>query len=244
MNEQHRVAVITGAAGSIGSEIAKRLRRDGLTVVCVDRNDDAVRRIGRELEAAAFVCDISSSADVARLKAAIQATSGPVDVLVNAAGVFKLNRVTEVQEEEWQVILDTNLTGPFLTSKAFLPEMIARGSGCIVNVGSTAGLRGGHDRPAYAASKGGLVLLTESLALDHGADGVRINSVCPGLIDTEMAQWITNDPEARTRFEASIPAGRVGTAADVASAVSFLVSDDASYVYGANLVVDGGWLLT
>ena len=112
--------------------------------------------------------------------------------------------------------------------------------GCIVNVASTAGVRGGHRRAAYCASKGGLVLLTRSLAIDHGPDGVRVNCVCPGLIDTEMADWIRYDDAAMARFDSSTPAGRIGTPDEIANAVAFLASDGASYAHGAVLMIDGG----
>jgi NAD(P)-dependent dehydrogenase (short-subunit alcohol dehydrogenase family) len=135
--------------------------------------------------------------------------------------------------------MDTNLKGPFLTCRAFLPAMLAGGAGCIVNIASTAGISGGHRRAVYNASKAGVVLLTRSLALDHGP-AVRINCVCPGLIDTAMADWIRQDGARLAAWEETIPARRIGTPADVASAVSFLASPDAAYMHGAVMVVDGG----
>jgi NAD(P)-dependent dehydrogenase (short-subunit alcohol dehydrogenase family) len=118
--------------------------------------------------------------------------------------------------------------------------MISSRDGCIVNIASTAGVRGGRRRAAYCASKGGLVLLTKSLAIDHGPDGVRVNCVCPGLIDTEMADWIRHDDEAMAAFSAGVPAGRIGTPAEIADAVSYLASGSASYTHGAVMMVDGG----
>jgi NAD(P)-dependent dehydrogenase (short-subunit alcohol dehydrogenase family) len=161
-------------------------------------------------------------------------------LLVNVAGVFFEHRITELSVEDWDLTLDTNLKGTFLTCKTFLPAMISAGSGCIVNIASTAGIRGGHTRAAYCAAKAGVVNLTRSMALDHGGDGVRICCVCPGLIDTPMADWITSRPDALAEFEQSIPARRIGTVDDIANAVSFLASDQADYMHGAVMVVDGG----
>jgi NAD(P)-dependent dehydrogenase (short-subunit alcohol dehydrogenase family) len=118
--------------------------------------------------------------------------------------------------------------------------MVQARDGCIVNIASTAGVRGGRRRAAYCASKGGLVLLTRSLAVDHGADGIRVNCLCPGLIDTEMADWIRHDEDAITRFSSSIPAGRMGTPEEIADGVAFLASDGGSYLHGAVVMVDGG----
>jgi NAD(P)-dependent dehydrogenase (short-subunit alcohol dehydrogenase family) len=224
-----RVAVVTGAAGGIGAAVAARLAADGFAVAGADVTPGA-----------AFTCDVRSEADVRRLRDDVTARLGAPWLLVNVAGVFFEHRITELAEEEWDLILDTNLKGTFLTCKTFLPAMIAAGSGCIVNVGSTAGIRGGHTRAAYCAAKAGVVNLTRSLALDHGGDGVRICCICPGLIDTPMADWITSRPEALREFEEGVPARRIGTVDDIASAVSFLASDAASYAHGTVLVVDGG----
>jgi NAD(P)-dependent dehydrogenase (short-subunit alcohol dehydrogenase family) len=224
-----RVALVTGAAGAIGSAIAARLEADGF------------RAVGADLAAgAAYRCDVRSEADVRRLRDDVERDHGAPWLLVNVAGVFFEHRITDLAEDDWDLIVDTNLKGTFLTCKTFLPAMIAAGSGCIVNIASTAGIRGGHTRAAYCAAKAGVVNLSRSLALDHGADGVRVACVCPGLIATPMADWITSRPEALTEFEESLPAGRIGTVADVAAAVSFLASDGASYTHGTVLVVDGG----
>ena len=224
-----RVAVVTGAAGSIGSAIVRRLAEDGFAVAGAD-----------VAEGAGHLCDVRSEADVRRLRDEVEGRLGAPWLLVNVAGAFFEHRITELSEQDWDMLLDTNLKGTFLTCKTFLPAMIAAGSGCIVNIASTAGIRGGHDRAAYGAAKAGVVNLSRSLALDHGGDGVRVACVCPGLIRTPMADWITSRPDALREFEASIPARRIGTVDDVAGAVSFLASDAASYAHGAVMVVDGG----
>jgi meso-butanediol dehydrogenase / (S,S)-butanediol dehydrogenase / diacetyl reductase len=224
-----RVAVVTGAAGGIGAAVAGRLAADGFAVAGADLADGAD-----------FRCDVRSEGDVQRLRDEVTARLGAPSLVVNVAGVFFEHRITDLAVEDWDLILDTNLKGTFLTCKTFLPAMIAARDGCIVNVASTAGVRGGRTRAAYCAAKAGVVNLTRSLALDHGGDGVRICCVCPGLIDTPMADWITSRPDALREWEAEVPARRIGTVSDIADAVSFLASPAASYTHGAVLVVDGG----
>ena len=239
--DEIRVAVVTGAGGEIGTAVARRLAGDGYAIACVDQSLDTARQTAATLEGGrAFRCDVRKLAQVKRLRDQVERWHGRTDVLVNVAGVFFTHRVPELPEADWDLLIDVNLKGTFLTCKAFLPAMIERGTGAIVNIASTAGIEGGRDRAAYCASKGGVVLFTRSLALDHGPDGVRVNCVCPGLIDTHMATWLTNDRKALRAWERSIPAQRIGDVEDVAAAVSYLASPDASYVHGAALVVDGG----
>jgi len=235
------IAVVTGAAGGIGAAICRRLAADGFAVACLDVRADDLKSLAGELPAArGYEADVRDPESVHEVAERIRHDLGAPWLLVNAAGAFSIQRLTELDEAEWDRIVDTNLKGPFLTCREFLPAMIAARDGCIVNVASTAGVRGGHRRAAYCASKGGLVLLTRSLAIDHGPDGVRVNCVCPGLIDTEMADWIRYDDAAMARFDSSTPAGRIGTPDEIANAVAFLASDGASYAHGAVLMIDGG----
>jgi NAD(P)-dependent dehydrogenase (short-subunit alcohol dehydrogenase family) len=236
-----RVAVVTGAAGGIGSAVCRRLAADGFAVACLDLGEAEVAAVAGQLPGAAGIAvDVSDAASVRAASAAVRAALGPPWLLVNAAGVFSIQRITELAEAEWDRILDTNLKGPFLTCREFLPAMIEAGDGCIVNVASTAGVRGGRERAAYCASKGGLVQLSRSLAIDHGPDGIRVNCVCPGLVDTSMADWIRQDEEALAQWARTVPARRIGTADEIAAAISFLASAAGSYVQGAVLMVDGG----
>jgi NAD(P)-dependent dehydrogenase (short-subunit alcohol dehydrogenase family) len=237
----HRVALVTGAAGGIGAAVAARLAQEGYRVACSDLAAGDAARAAAEIPGAhGFGCDLSSEAAVDGLRDAVTAELGTPWLLVNAAGVFFEHEVTELSLEQWDLVMNVNARGTFLTCRALLPAMQAARSGCIVNIASTAGLTGGHTRAAYNASKGAVVMFTRSLAIDCGPRGVRVNCVAPGLIDTPMADWIRLDPVRLAAFERSLPAGRIGTPADVADAVAFLASDGASYMHGSTLVVDGG----
>jgi meso-butanediol dehydrogenase/(S,S)-butanediol dehydrogenase/diacetyl reductase len=226
---QGRVAVVTGAAGAIGGAIAGALAADGFTVVGVDVSG-----------AAQETCDVRSEPQLVELHDRLAAGPGAPWLLVNVAGAFFEHRIPELSTDDWDLIIDTNLKGTFLTCKTFLPAMIAAGSGCIVNIASTAGLAGGHTRAAYCAAKAGVVNLSRSLAIDHGPDGVRVNCVCPGLIDTPMADWIRTDAERLAAWEQTLPARRIGRVEDIASVVSFLASPGADYMHGSVVRVDGG----
>jgi NAD(P)-dependent dehydrogenase (short-subunit alcohol dehydrogenase family) len=241
------VAVVTGAAGGIGGATCRRLAADGFAVACLDVSEDSARAAAAGLPgtdglpgAIGIAADVRDAASVRQAAARIRAELGTPWLLVNAAGVFSIQRLPDLTEDEWDRIIDTNLRGPFLTCREFLPDMISARDGCIVNVASTAGVHGGRQRAAYCASKGGLVQLTRSLAIDHGPDGVRVNCVCPGLIDTAMADWIRADSQALARWEATVPARRIGTAEEIADAIAFLASPGAGYVQGAVLMADGG----
>ena len=232
---------MTGAAGGIGAAVCRRLAAEGFTLACVDLRADDMGELAAELpQARCYGADVRDPASVRHLAEEITANLGSPWLLVNAAGVFSIQRLVDLDEAEWDRIIDTNLKGPFLTCREFMPAMIAAGAGCVINIASTAGVRGGRRRAAYCASKGGLVMLTKSLAIDHGPDGVRVNCVCPGLIDTEMADWIRHDEQAMADFAARTPAGRIGRPADIADAVAFLASDGAKYLQGAVMMVDGG----
>lgn len=234
-------ALVTGAAGAIGAAIARRLNHDGYVVACADSNAEGLHSLVKDLTGAAgFVCDVKNAGDVLRLRDDVVRWAGAPSLLVNAAGVFTLCRIPDMTEESWDTVIDVNLKGTFLTCKTFLPAMIEARSGVIVNLSSMSGLTAAKDRAAYAASKAGVILLSRSLAVDHGPDGVRVNCVCPGLIDTSMASWITSDGPALAAWLRNVPAGRVGTVEDIASSVAFLASKESDYIHGATFVVDGG----
>jgi NAD(P)-dependent dehydrogenase (short-subunit alcohol dehydrogenase family) len=236
-----RSAVVTGAAGGIGAAVARRLGRDGFAVACLDLDADGAGRVAAEIPGAIAVgVDVADEEQLTAAAARIRAALGDPWLLVNAAGHFYRHRIPDLTVHEWDRFMAVNARGPFLTARAFLPAMISAHDGCIVNIASTAALRGGHDRAAYCAAKGALLQLTRSLAIDHGPDGVRVASVSPGLIDTPMADWIRHDEAALGNFRARLPAGRMGQPEEIAEAVAFLASPAASYTHGTNLIVDGG----
>jgi NAD(P)-dependent dehydrogenase (short-subunit alcohol dehydrogenase family) len=235
------IAVVTGAAGGIGAAICRALARAGYAVGCLDYDEAGAAAVAADLPGAVGAgVDVRDATSVRAAAGAVRAALGPPSLLVNAAGVFSIQRVPDLPEDEWDRLIDTNLKGPFLTCREFLPAMIKAHQGCVINIASTAGVRGGRERAAYCASKGGLILLTRSLAIDHGPDGVRVLCVCPGLIDTPMADWIRHDEAAQARFASGVPARRMGTPEEIADVVAFAASPAARYMQGAVLMVDGG----
>jgi NAD(P)-dependent dehydrogenase (short-subunit alcohol dehydrogenase family) len=244
-----RVALITGGTSGIGEATAVRLAVEGARVAITGRNRDRggeiVRRIKEMERDAIFVrADVSLAEDC---RVAVEETVrvfGAIDILFNNAGVYYPQTALECSEREWDEQIDVNLKGTFLMSKYALPGMIARKRGVIVNNASGWGIVGGDRAVAYCASKGGVVLMTKAMAIDHGPQGIRVNCVCPGDVETPMLpadakmrglKWETYIAGAASR-----PLGRVGTVEEIAKAVLFLASDDSSFMTGAALVVDGG----
>jgi NAD(P)-dependent dehydrogenase (short-subunit alcohol dehydrogenase family) len=241
--EKKLVAIVTGAGGGIGAGIARKLSADGYTVACVDLKLEAAQAVAAEIPGAiAFKVDVSKEIEVIGLREELRASVGAPTLLVNAAGVLFEHSVLTLTEDSFDLIMDVNLKGIFFMCKTFIPDFLAAGKGNIVNISSTAGLHSGTNRAVYCASKAGVIMFTRSLVADYGSKGVRANIVCPGLIDTPMANWIKEDAPALAAWEKRIPAQRIGTVEDVANAVSFLASDASSYIHGESLLVDGGGL--
>lgn len=244
-----KVALITGGTSGIGCATALLFAREGAKVAITGRSEERGREVVHEVERvggkAIFVrSDVRLPADCRRAVEETLRVLGPIDILFNNAGVFFPRTVPDCPEEEWDTTLDVNLKGTFLMSKFALPSMIARGSGVIINNSSGWGLVGGGAAASYCAAKGGVVLLTKAMAIDHGPQGIRVNCVCPGDVDTPMlpedakrrgVKWEDYLAEASRR-----PLGRIGTPEEIARAVLFLASDDSSFMTGAALVVDGG----
>src|SRR6185437_4992184 len=224
-------ALVTGGGSGIGAAVAHRLADDGFNVTIADLEPDA---IATELGATALRLDVRDETQVA------QAMDG-VDVLVNAAGIGSTANAPDTTVEVWENVFAVNARGTFLCCKHVIPGMKARGGCAIVNVASVAGLIGLKNRVAYSASKGAVIALTRALAVDHVGDGIRVNAVCPGTIDTPWVQRLVSDAgESLDALRARQPMGRLGTPEEVAGAVAWLLGPDATFSTGAALVLDGG----
>lgn len=242
-----RVAVITGAATGIGAATARLMASRGATVVGVDRNAAALDALCAGLPGSmALVGDVGDEATVAAHARSVEDRFGAPAILVTAAGWSTGKGAIDSTLDDWNAVLNTNLTGTFLWCRALLPGMIARKSGSIVLVGSQLAFAGGRSNAPYLASKGAVASLARCMALDHADDGVRVNVVVPGAIDTPLLNRAfarSDDPQAaRARSVARHPLGRLGQAEEVARAILFLAGDDASFTTGSCLMVDGGWL--
>ena len=231
-------ALVTGAASGIGAACARRFADEGATVAGLDL---AAKPSGSACRAW-VQADVADEPAVAAAVAEATDSLGAIDVLVNAAGVLSVGGADTLELAEWERVLGVNLKGTWLVSKHVVPQMVAAGSGSIVNLASVEGLEGFSGQTAYNVSKGGVVLLTRNMAADFGPAGVRVNCLCPGLIETPMTS-ILEDPAfapVRDAFVEWHLLGRAGQPEEVAAAALFLASDDASFVHGAALVVDGG----
>lgn len=249
MRLTNKVALITGGTSGIGEATAILFAKEGARVAITGRRETrgqaVMEQIAKGGGQAVFIrTDVRKADDCRRAVEETMRTFGQLDILFNNAGIFYPHTVVECSEEEWDEQVDTNLKGAFLMSKFALPPMIGRGSGVIINNSSGWGLVGGDRAVAYCASKGGMVLMTKAMAIDHGRQGIRVNCICPGDVDTPM---LPADARLRgLKWEeylagcAARPMGRIGTPEEIARAVLFLASDDSSFMTGAALVVDGG----
>jgi meso-butanediol dehydrogenase / (S,S)-butanediol dehydrogenase / diacetyl reductase len=243
-----RAVIVTGAGTGIGAAVARRLVRDGASVVLVGRRRDPIERVAAATGQTFVVADASTEEGVERIVAATVDAHGGIDGLVLNAGVMLPGTVAEASVDDWRATLDVNLTGPFLLARAALPQLLER-QGSVVSVASIAALRAGPGMAAYCASKAGLVLLTQCLAVEQGAAGLRANVVAPGWVRTEMADEEMDEfggPRGLDREAAyaeitrNVPARRPATAEEAAAAVVWLLSPQAAYVNGSVLTVDGG----
>lgn len=242
MRLRGKVALITGAGSGIGRASALHAAAEGATVVCADiaKADQTEKEINDAGgKAAAFTLDVSNGKAWAEVVALTTARFGPADCLANVAGIALPGNVLEQTEDDWDRMFAVNLKGSWFGIRAVLPTMLERRRGSIVNIVSTAGLRGIPGLPGYSATKGGLAALTRQVAVEYARSGVTVNAIAPGLIDTPIVQRI--DQSEKDRLAAGTPCGRFGTPKDIAMTVVHLFSDDAKYITGQTWAIDGGW---
>ncbi|HWO40995.1 MAG TPA: SDR family NAD(P)-dependent oxidoreductase [Candidatus Eisenbacteria bacterium] len=242
-----KVAFITGFGSGLGRAIAMLFAREGCAVAGTSLTEAKGIETAAEIERAGgralFLA--GDVADSKRMTAVIGATVGRfggLDIVVNSAGIRRNGSITEITEEDWDRTLSANLKGAFVVSRLAIPEMIKRGGGVILHIAARSGMLGQAGRAAYCASKGGLVRLTEAMAMDHARDKIRVNCICPGPTRTPMVDAST--PEKLARYRTRVPLGRIGEPEDVAYAALYLASDEASFVTGAILPVDAGMRMT
>jgi len=240
-----RVALVTGASSGIGAAIATHFAGAGYAVLATGRDRGRLDLVCAAAPGAVgIVADLSVAAECRRVVDACVERFGRLDVLVNNAGIYYRRTAESTGDEEWRQTLAVNLDAPFFLSRAALPHLRSR-RGCIINIASDWGLQGGRDAVAYCASKGGLVLMTRAMALDHAAEGVRVNAVCPGDVDTPMLEQEAavdglDHAAALERYGRQSPSGRVTTSEEVAALTLFLASDAAVQITGAAIPIDGG----
>jgi NAD(P)-dependent dehydrogenase (short-subunit alcohol dehydrogenase family) len=244
-----KTAVVTGAASGIGRAAALELARDGYGVALVDIDGSGMEQTLRSIESAAgiakaFRADVCDPHQLGVTVREVLASMGSPDLLVNVAGIAIAATVLDTSDQDWNRVIGTNLTGPFLLTRAILPLMLDAGSGVIVNVASVAGVVGIEARAAYCASKAGLIGLTRAVAVDYASHGVRCVAVCPGTVETEWIDRIVaadGDPAAtRERMAARQLDGRMGTPEEIAATIAFIASDKGRFFNGASVIVDGG----
>jgi meso-butanediol dehydrogenase/(S,S)-butanediol dehydrogenase/diacetyl reductase len=245
-----KTALITGAGTGIGRAIALAMAREGAQVALAARRREPLESVAAEIVAAggtslAVACDVTNRPSVEAALAAAVKRFRKVNVVVNNAGVAVVADAEKTSDEDWQRIMDVNLTGTFYMSRAALPEFRRIGGGAIVNIGSVLGLVARRDRAAYCAAKGGVTLLTKAMALDHAHEKIRVNCICPSIVETPLGAaslaGSSSDPDEARRIRArEIPLGRLGKPEDVAELAVYLASDEADWVTGAAWPIDGG----
>ena len=243
-----KIAIVTGAAQGIGKGIAKELAAQGAKVVLWDLKEDLVRAAAADLKeggatAMAIAADVSEGPAVEKVFAQVESEFGPIDVLVNNAGITRTAMLLKMTDEQWHDVIRVNLTALFYTTRAAARLMKERGHGAIVNVSSGAGQKGTIGQVNYASAKAGVIGMTKATALELARYNIRCNCVAPGVIETEMTTTILTDPKLAPGYLAGIPLGRVGKPYDIATAIAFLASDEASFMTGQVLGVNGGAIM-
>jgi NAD(P)-dependent dehydrogenase (short-subunit alcohol dehydrogenase family) len=241
-----KTALITGASKGLGKSIALALAGAGARLALASRNKEQLQAVAGELrklgaETEVFVADVTSEADVKRLEGEVAARFGRAQILVNNAGINIRKPITDFTLEEWRSVIDTNLTGVFLVCRAFVPRMKGQGYGRILNLTSIMSHTAIPNRSAYCASKAGLLGFTRALALELAAEKITVNGISPGPFATEMNTPIMQNPETNAQFISKIPLGRWGDVKEVGQLALYLCSEDAGFITGTDILIDGGW---
>jgi NAD(P)-dependent dehydrogenase (short-subunit alcohol dehydrogenase family) len=243
MRLAHKSAIVTGGGSGIGGAIAAAFAREGAKVVIAGRDQKKLDIVAQEIGPACLAhrADVSDRSDIQRLVRDTLQEFGGIHILVNNAGVLLPGTAESHTEEEWRSTFDVNVRGIWLLSRAVLPHMRASGGGSIINIASVLSLVAARNRVAYSASKGAVLAMSRAMALDHSAEKIRVNCICPGIVDTEMVARFGMDENARRQRIAMHPMGRFGQPEDIAAAAVFLAGEESSWITGAAFPVDGGY---
>jgi meso-butanediol dehydrogenase / (S,S)-butanediol dehydrogenase / diacetyl reductase len=243
MRLANKVAIITGGGSGIGKAIALAFVREGAQAVIAGRDNKKLAHAAEEIGAncLAVTADVSNANDVQKLVRATQEKFKRIDILVNNAALLLPGTAESLSEQDFDQTFNVNVRGLWLLSREVLPQMRAAGGGSIINIGSVLSLLGARNRVAYSASKGAVVAMTKAMALDHAAENIRVNCICPGIVETELVAKFNTDENVRRQRVAMHPLGRFGRPEDVASAAIYLASDESAWTTGSTLTVDGGY---
>jgi|TARA_A200000159_G_C7224581_1_gene297610 3-oxoacyl-[acyl-carrier protein] reductase len=242
----HKTAIVTGASQGIGKTIAIEMAKSGAIVFCLARNKEALDATIKKItenggKATAFSCDISNNDDFKSIILNIVKENGSIDILVNNAGITKDNLLMRMSDDQWDDVLNINLKGSFTCTRSVIKYMMKKKFGRIINITSIVGITGNAGQANYAASKSGLIGLTKSIAKEVASRGITANCVAPGWIETSMTDQLST--EVKNKFLSQIPTGKIGQSKDIANTVIFLASDEAGYITGQTITVDGGRII-